>query len=209
MNWFVFENAPSWFWLHALKPLTNSESAGYGLGYWNPVIDPVVPSNVLPGHFEFNADNFNAIAGFLNHMPWDSVRLDVVEDVVRSDQRVLAYLFDPARARWRYADGRAPPLPRGASSRETLRDGARARAAATHRAVVVSNRWFEHAFDARVAFAGARGGAAPAFDGYAYGPAFTNVSLGRRTADADAVTGEWGFNVTVDALTLQFWVEVV
>ena len=99
MNWFSFENAPAWFWLHALKPLTNTEAAGYGLGFWNPIDDPVSPSPVLPGHWEYNAENFNALAGFLKYLPWDSVRLDVIEDAVRYDQRVLAYLFDPARAR--------------------------------------------------------------------------------------------------------------
>ena len=69
MNWFVFENAPSWFWLHALKPLTNSEAQGYGLGFWNPINEPVSPSPVLPGHWEFNYDNFNAVAGFLKYLP--------------------------------------------------------------------------------------------------------------------------------------------
>jgi len=125
---------------------------------------------------------------------------------VRYDQRILAYLFDPARARWRTADGRAPP-PR-ASSRETLRDGARARAAATHRGVVVSNRWVVNTFAARVTFANSRGGEAPAFDGFAFGPNTTNFPLGRRVADANSTTGEWGIDVAVEPLTLQFWVEV-
>ena len=90
-----------------------------------------------------------------------------------------------------------------------MRDGARARAAATHRAVVVSNRWVEHTFAARVSFAGARGGAAPAFDGFAFGPDAADVPLGRVTATANATTGEWGFDVAVGALTLQWWVEAV
>ena len=31
MNWFLL-GAPTWYWLHALKPTTNAESAGYGVG---------------------------------------------------------------------------------------------------------------------------------------------------------------------------------
>jgi hypothetical protein len=203
----VFENAPSWFWLHALKPLTNSEAAGYGLGFWNPIDEPVSPSPVLPGHWEYNLDNFNAVAGFLKYLPWDSVRLDVAEDVVRYDQRILAYLFDPARARWLAADGRAPSS--RTSSRATLRDGAHARAAATHRGVVVSNRWAVNTFTARVTFENSRGGAPPEFDGFAYGPNMTDFPLGRRVADANSTTGEWGIDVAIAPLTLQFWIEVV
>lgn len=36
MNWFTFINSPTWFWIHALKPLGNSESYGYSLGFWKP-----------------------------------------------------------------------------------------------------------------------------------------------------------------------------
>ncbi len=34
MNWMTFENSPTWYWLHALKPLGNSEAEGYSLGFW-------------------------------------------------------------------------------------------------------------------------------------------------------------------------------
>lgn len=36
MNWFTFVNSPTWFWIHALKPLGNSEASGYSLGFWKP-----------------------------------------------------------------------------------------------------------------------------------------------------------------------------
>lgn len=36
MNWFTFVNSPTWFWIHALKPIGNAESAGYALGFWKP-----------------------------------------------------------------------------------------------------------------------------------------------------------------------------
>ena len=39
MNWFTFEDSPTWFWLHALKPTYNSEGEGYGLGLWRPYDD--------------------------------------------------------------------------------------------------------------------------------------------------------------------------
>ena len=61
MNWFVFEQAPSWFWLHALKPVTNAEAAGYGLGYWQPLLNPSNASTMLPGYFDLNLDNFNGV----------------------------------------------------------------------------------------------------------------------------------------------------
>ena len=38
MNWFTFVNSPTWFWIHALKPIGNSEAAGYALGFWKPLI---------------------------------------------------------------------------------------------------------------------------------------------------------------------------
>lgn len=37
MNWFTFVNSPTWFWIHALKPIGNSEAAGYALGFWKPI----------------------------------------------------------------------------------------------------------------------------------------------------------------------------
>ncbi len=36
MNWFQVAEAPTWFWIHALKPLGNSEGSGYSLGFWRP-----------------------------------------------------------------------------------------------------------------------------------------------------------------------------
>ena len=32
MNWMVFANAPTWFWLHALKPACTDTSVGSGPG---------------------------------------------------------------------------------------------------------------------------------------------------------------------------------
>lgn len=93
MNWMVFENSPTWFWLHALKPVTNMEAGTYALGFWRPRghlaqdLDP----GLKAGHWKFNPQNWNAIAGFLKYLPWDSTRLQVDEDVVRDDQRILVW----------------------------------------------------------------------------------------------------------------------
>lgn len=99
MNWMVFENSPTWFWLHALKPVTNLEAAGYSLGYWRPA--GALQQNLSPklqaGHWEFNPQNWNAIAGFLRYLSWDSTRLTVEESKIQNDQRILA---------WRSKDGK-------------------------------------------------------------------------------------------------------
>lgn len=34
INSFQIGENPTWFWLHALKPITNAEASGYSLGYW-------------------------------------------------------------------------------------------------------------------------------------------------------------------------------
>ena len=93
MNLMVFENSPTWFWLHAMKPVANSEAKGYGLGFWRPASDTdfAHEPTLRPGHWEYNASNWNAIAGFLRHMPWDSIRLTVDEDTVRNDDRIMAW----------------------------------------------------------------------------------------------------------------------
>lgn len=34
MNSFQLAGCPTWFWIHALKPLKNAEASGYSLGFW-------------------------------------------------------------------------------------------------------------------------------------------------------------------------------
>jgi hypothetical protein len=93
MNWIVFENSPVWYWIHALKPVSNMEATGYALGYWRPMGE--LKQNIRPdlksGHWEFNPHIWNAVAGFLKYMPWDSTRLSVEESAVLSDQRILVW----------------------------------------------------------------------------------------------------------------------
>lgn len=94
MNWMVFENSPTWHWLHMLKPLGNSEATGYSLGFWRSPGDTneySMNNHIEEGHWDYNYQNFNSIRGFLKYMPWDSVRYDVTEDQVRYDQRIMSY----------------------------------------------------------------------------------------------------------------------
>jgi O-glycosyl hydrolase len=93
MNWLCFENSPTWFWLHALKPTYNAEAQGYALGYWRPADDTDFSKypNIQAGHFDYELRNWRAIVGFLEKMPWDSVRYQVDEASTRYDQRILAF----------------------------------------------------------------------------------------------------------------------
>jgi O-glycosyl hydrolase len=93
MNWLTFANSPTWFWLHALKPTYNAEASGFSLGFWRPEDDNDFTkfTNIKKGHWDYNQPNFNALAGFLKHMPWNSVRYHVAEDLVRGDNRIMAY----------------------------------------------------------------------------------------------------------------------
>jgi O-glycosyl hydrolase len=93
MNWMVFENSPVWYWLHALKPVTNMEATGYALGFWRPAgeIKNTLRPNLQVGHWDFNPYIWNALAGFLKYLPWDATRLQVDESTVQYDQRILVW----------------------------------------------------------------------------------------------------------------------
>ena len=93
MNWMVFQNSPTWFWLHALKPTYNSEASGYSLGYWRPYDDNDYTHfpNIAQGHWDYNPQNFNAVYGFVRYLPWNSTRYQVDEGTVRTEQRIMAW----------------------------------------------------------------------------------------------------------------------
>lgn len=46
LNSFQIGRNPTWFWLHALKPIGNAEASGYCLGFWQSQIAPIknIPS---------------------------------------------------------------------------------------------------------------------------------------------------------------------
>lgn len=90
MNWFTFVNSPTWYWIHALKPTYNEEANGYSLGFWRPWDDEKT-TDIEKGHWKYNANNFNALAGFLKYMPWNSRRYSVSEDSIRNDNRIFAF----------------------------------------------------------------------------------------------------------------------
>jgi hypothetical protein len=93
MNWMVFENSPVWYWIHALKPVSNVEAIGYSLGFWRPPgeLKGNIRPDIQPGHWDFNQRNWNAVAGFLRYLPWDSTRLAVDESTVQHDERILVW----------------------------------------------------------------------------------------------------------------------
>jgi O-glycosyl hydrolase len=93
MNWMTFENSPTWFWLHALKPTYNSEAEGYGLGLWRPYDDDDFTKygHISKGHFDYVKTNWHAVAGFVKYMPWNSVRYHVDEATMSPNHRIMAW----------------------------------------------------------------------------------------------------------------------
>lgn len=93
MNWMTFADSPTWFWLHALKPTYNEEAQSFALGIWRPENDSNFShfKNIKKGHWDYVPRNFNAIAGFLKYMPWDSKRYGVDESTIKGDNRIMAY----------------------------------------------------------------------------------------------------------------------
>ncbi|GAB3536437.1 hypothetical protein GCM10027403_17160 [Arthrobacter tecti] len=94
MNWMVFQDSPTWVWLHALKPTYNSEATGYSLGFWRPYDDDNFEQfpDIKKGHWDWNYMNWNGLSGFLRHMPWDSVRVEVDEPELHGDHRIMAWV---------------------------------------------------------------------------------------------------------------------
>lgn len=93
MNWMTFQNAPTWFWLHALKRSNDSVAQGYGLGIWRPADDTDFSHypDIQPGHWDYLPYNWDAVAGFIRYMPENSVRYQVDESTVLQDNRIMAW----------------------------------------------------------------------------------------------------------------------
>jgi hypothetical protein len=94
LNTLTFKNSPTGvMMLHAIKPTTNLESLGYGWTWWRSTGTPPVPAfpNLAPNHFTPNYWTWSSVAPFVKTVPWNSVRLGVLEDDVRMLQRVVAY----------------------------------------------------------------------------------------------------------------------
>ena len=96
MNWFQAGEAPTWFWIHALKPIKNKEASGYSLGFWRPAADTAAADHpdfpgLKPGHWQWNKYNWHAVGSFIRHMPWDCRAVAVTEPSRDNDLRVLAF----------------------------------------------------------------------------------------------------------------------
>jgi len=96
MNWFQVGEAPTWFWLHALKPISNSEASGYSLGFWRPIADTNSMANpefsgLKPGHWAWNKYNWYAVGSFVRHMSWDCRAVEVKEETPDNDLRIFAF----------------------------------------------------------------------------------------------------------------------
>ena len=96
MNWFQVGEAPTWFWIHALKPVGNIEASGYSLGFWRPAADTNVADNpkfpgLKPGHWTWNKYNWHAVGSFVRHMPWDCRAVAIKEETRDPDLRSFAF----------------------------------------------------------------------------------------------------------------------
>jgi hypothetical protein len=96
MNWFQVAKAPTWFWIHALKPIGNSEGSGYSLGFWRPQHEETPSANpkfadLQPGHWTYNNYNWFAVGSFIRHMPWNCQAVNVTEEIRDNDLRILAF----------------------------------------------------------------------------------------------------------------------
>lgn len=211
MNWLVFEDAPVWYWLHALKPVGHAEAATYSLGYWQPWVpadegipgvddDGPAPPNIPPGTWTFNPPNWNAVAGFVRYMPWDCVRVYVVEDTVRLDQRVLAFLSDSA----------SPHRSARVSGRQSLRSRATVPIGdSTTLTFVLSNRNATEEFPCTVEIAGAGTPVPLVFTGHLFSHNTTDASLGTVQAKYNPATGLHTVATSVPPLSIVFWVQDV
>ena len=190
LNFFTFTNSPAFYWIHALKPTTNDESKGYGLGFWRPRSDQNQSHfpDVKTGEWTYAPINYHAVAGFAKIMPWDSVRYDVTEETVEPDARIM--VFKTPEGTLTHGHGgplhayRTPPGKIGL----VLAYGRDAKPGV--------NFTYTVAFDDNQAHT---------LNGYRFTPDASgyNVSLGSKTWSA----GGAGIDITVPPLAIEFWVE--
>lgn len=98
LNTLTFKNSPTGvIFLHAIKPTTNLESLGYGWTWWRTTGSNASPEfpELLPNHFTYNYWTWNSVAPFIKTVPWNSRRRNVMEDVQRPYQRIVAFETPP------------------------------------------------------------------------------------------------------------------
>jgi len=193
LNTLKFKNSPTGvMMLHAAKPTTNLESLGYGWTWWRSTGDnstsPNFPDDLKQNHFAYNWWNWNSVAPFIKTVPWNSIRLDVAEDVTRLRQRVVAFQTP--------AVGQGGPLHTSTAAGKLI--------------LVLTN-------EAAVNFSttvGTNDGVQKVWSGYSFHGAANNstfnISLGTKSSGGGGVEaneGSRGFETTLAPYTIQWWYE--
>lgn len=96
LYWFVYANAPIWFWIHVGKPSNASdiyEMIGRGLAAWRP---PAAGASaqypaLAASSWTYITQNWNAIRPYLRWMPAGSVRIDCVAAEQKNDVHAMAW----------------------------------------------------------------------------------------------------------------------
>ena len=181
LNTLTFKNSPTGvMMLHAMKPTTNLEALGYGWTWWQSTgskPDPALP-NLKPNHFTYNYWTWNSVAPFVKTVPWNSHRLNVMEDKQRLSQRVVAFETPE--------QGRGGPLHVNTSAGKLI-------VVLTNEASITFNT------TVRTTDGAARVWAGYSYEGSSSGAGF-NVSLGAPVHGAS-------FEATLPAYTIQWWYE--
>ena len=181
INWFVFSDAPKFTWLHALKPTYNVEAVGFGLGFWRPYDDDV-NRTIHKGHWRYNNVTWNALGGFPRHMPWNSIRLNVTEEMVYTEQRIMAFA--------------TPALGDGGPLHKTTPAG---------KVGLVLTNAASVSFTARVTLKSAADSKAVGpFRGHRYTIGEFGTALGQRSVDGAGV-----LTVVLPPFAIEFWTEGV
>lgn len=208
MNWMVFENSPTWYWLHALKPIINEEADGYSLGFWNPIVNSSTSTKLPPGYWDYNYDNYNALAGFTKYLPWDSVRINVTEDEIRNDVRIMAYKYNPQKAIWLVSkEAKKQTIQPGSTRRIIKGDDQDIRNEATNFAFVVTNRVNNTVMNIQIQLDGISNPNTLQFHGHLYSSNFTDQDLGIINPQLNVTNNMYYLSLNVDPYTIQFWVE--
>ena len=136
-------------------------------------------------HFSYNWWNWNAVAPFVKTVPWNSIRLNVVEDVTRLKQRVVAFQTPEV--------GQGGPLHMKTPANKLI--------------LVLTNEEEAVSFNATVGTSDSihRVWAGYSFQGSANGSTF-NISLGTK-ASAGSSQGQ-RFQTTLAPATIQWWYEL-
>lgn len=74
MNSFQLAGNPTWFWIHALKPLKNAEASGYSLGFWKSLAENSNPNSAEQFRRWPDGPEFTELPASLKNMELISVK---------------------------------------------------------------------------------------------------------------------------------------